>query len=293
MQGGSCDTARMVMAKDGPDAPGGVRDAGGARRVHTVVVGDVHGCGEELERLLALVERWFPEARIIFVGDLFTKGPEPGRVVRAIMDRRTKGRRVDLVCGNHDIRLLGAIVRLQAGAGLDLLPRTERVAVELLQRAGYLREATWLLTEACDRIEVRHPRGTWTVVHAGIDPKLGVERTPDDVKTHLKAAEGEPNWWERYDGRDGLIIVGHRPVREPILLRRKDGLPYFANIDTGCAYGGTLTAYCIEADQLLQVQAQTTPMPGIELPSAFRNLVKMAATATRSGSGGPGQKRAR
>ena len=133
-----------------------------------------------------------------------------------------------------------------------------------------MREATWLLTEACDRVEVRHPRGTWTVMHAGFDTRLGIERTPDDVKVHLKAVEGEPNWWERYDGREGLVIVGHRPVTEPIVLRDADGHAYFANIDTGCAYGGTLTGYCIEADQLLQVPAAGMPMPGIEVPSAFR-----------------------
>ena len=64
------------------------------------------------------------------------------------MDRRAQGNRVDLVCGNHDLRLLGAVVRMQSGASLDLLPRTERIAIELLQRAGLMREATWLLTEA-------------------------------------------------------------------------------------------------------------------------------------------------
>jgi hypothetical protein len=131
--------------------------------------------------------------------------------------------RVDIACGNHDLRLLGAIVRMQSGANLDLLPRTERVAVELLQRAGLMREATWILTETCDRVEVRHPRGTWTVMHAGIDPTLGIDGTPDTTKVHLKALEGEPNWWERYDGSDGLIVVGHRPVVEPIILRAADG----------------------------------------------------------------------
>ena len=132
---------------------------------HTVAVGDVHGCGAELERLFAAIDADFPGARVVMVGDLFTKGPEPGRVVRAIVDRRAAGNRVELVCGNHDLQLLGAIVRLQSGASVDLLPRTERVAIELLQRAGLLREATWLLTEACDRVEVRNPREGWTVVH--------------------------------------------------------------------------------------------------------------------------------
>lgn len=248
----------------------GGRPRSGEGRSQTVVVGDLHGCGAELERLLGIVDRRFPESRVVLVGDLFTKGPEPGRVVQLVMDRRAQGRRVDVVCGNHDLRLLGAIVRLQSGASVDLLPRTERVAIELLQRAGLLREATWLLTEACDCVEVRHPRGDWTVMHAGFDVRLGIERTPADVKVHLKAAEGEPNWWERYDGSEGLVVVGHRPVRQPVVLRTRDGVAYFANVDTGCAYGGALTAYCIESDRILRVDSERMPMPGIEVPSAFR-----------------------
>ncbi len=258
-------------------------------RTATIVVGDVHGCGTELEKLFDAAERWFPSARMILVGDLFTKGPEPGKVARVLLDRRASPARVDLICGNHDLRLLSAIVRMQAGASLALLPRSERVAIELLQRAGLLREATRLLTEACDRVEVRDPRDRWTVVHGGIDPALGVERTSDDVKIHVKALEGEPNWWELYDGRDGLIIVGHRPLREPLILRRKDGTPYVVNVDTGCAYGGSLSAYCIEADQILQVAAESTPMPGVEVPSAF----KKGATVARGASGGPARMRAR
>jgi len=270
----------MVSASTGIHVADAERTSPRNGRPATVVIGDVHGCGAHLERLLALVDRWFPDARTIFVGDLFTKGPEPGRVARAIIDRRARGLRVDLVCGNHDLRLLGAIVRLQAGANVDLLPRAERVATELLQRAGLMREATWLLTEACDRIEERHPRGLWTVMHAGIDPRLGIERTPDELKIHLKAIEGEPNWWERYDGSEGLIVVGHRPVLEPIVLRTEGGKAYAVNIDTGCAYGGALTAYCIEADQLMQVPGDGLPMPGVELPASFRAAGRGAVRAT-------------
>jgi hypothetical protein len=278
----------MVAVTEGQEGPRTPRHGS------TVAVGDVHGCGGELERLLALVDRWNPGARIVLVGDLFTKGPEPGRVVRVIRDRRAAGQRVDVVCGNHDLRLLGAIVRVQAGASLDLLPRTERVAIELLQRAGHLREATAILTEACDRVEIRDLRGRWTVVHAGIDPELGIDRTPDDVKIHVKALEGEPNWWERYDGREGLIVVGHRPVRDPVLLRRADGSLYFANLDTGCAYGGSLTALCIEDDRILQVKAGPgVPMPGAEVPSAFRGIVRAGGAAPPPASGAPGRTPAR
>jgi hypothetical protein len=116
-------------------------------------------------------------------------------------------------------------------------------------------------------------------MHAGIDPRLGIERTPDELKVHLKAIEGEPNWWERYDGSDGLIVVGHRPVLEPIVLRNRDGKAYVANIDTGCAYGGALTAYCIEADQLMRVPGDGLPMPGVELPASFRAAGRGAVRA--------------
>lgn len=259
-----CDTARMQAPASASDHPAP------APTRHTVAVGDVHGCGAELERLFAAIDADLPGARVVMVGDLFTKGPEPGRVVRALIDRRASGLRVDLVCGNHDLQLLGAVVRLQSGASVDLLPRTERVAIELLQRAGLLREATWILTEACDQVEVRNPRAGWTVLHGGIDPKLGLDRTPDALKVVIKALEGEPNWWDLYDGRDGLIIVGHRPVKEPIVLRHDDGRPYAINIDTGCAYGGRLTGYCIELDRMFSVDARGLPMPGMEVPSAFR-----------------------
>lgn len=237
-------------------------------RTSTLAIGDVHGCGEELEELLARCDRWYPDGRLVFVGDLLTKGPNPALVTRIIHERRDRGQRVDLLCGNHDLRLRDAFRRREQGAHLDSLPDTEAETLRLLEKSPLIRDASDLTLEACGRIQVRDPRGRWTIVHGGIDPSLGVEHTPDHVKVHIKAAEGSPHWWERYDGRDGLIVVGHKPLPEPLIKRSDRGDPYVAVIDTGCAYGGALTAYCLEDDRLIQVASHQPPANGFTGPPA-------------------------
>ncbi|MCA9286637.1 MAG: metallophosphoesterase [Phycisphaerales bacterium] len=217
----------------------------------TVAIGDVHGCGYELQGLLAAVDRAHAGARLVFVGDLLTKGDHPHEVIRAIIDRRDAGQEIILVCGNHDLRLLAALVRVQSGVSPDQLPKHERQCWHILARHGMLRLAMRLMVEATETKELRDSAAGWTIVHAGIDPQLGLAETPDDVKIHIKALEGERHWWERYTGADGLIVVGHKPLSEPLVLCDAEGRPYVVNIDTGCVYGGFLTAYAIDADCLL------------------------------------------
>lgn len=225
----------------------------------TLVIGDLHGCGQELVELLDLARRERADARVIFVGDLFTKGPEPETVVDAIEELRDDGRRVDLVCGNHDLRLLEALRRRDAGVPLDEIHPAEATAIRQLDRADRLVAARRLLTEAAGCVTLRGHG--WTVVHGGIRPEVGLDGTSDFDRIHLKAAPGEIPWWERYDGRDGLILVGHKPLREPLLLRR-GGRPVVVNVDTGCTYGGSLTGYCIEDDRFLQVASRQPAREG-------------------------------
>jgi len=237
-------------------------------RTSTLAIGDVHGCGEELAQLLTRCDRWYPDGRLVFVGDLFTKGPTPGMVTRLIKERRDRGQRIDLLCGNHDLRLRDALRRRRQGAHLDSLGDTEAQTLRLLEKSDDLDDAADLTLEACGRIQLRDPRGRWTVVHGGIDPALGIDRTPDYVKVHIKAPEGSPHWWERYDGRDGLIVVGHKPLADPFIRRNDSGDPLVAVIDTGCAYGGALTAYCLEDDRLIQVPSTQPPSNGFTGPPA-------------------------
>jgi bis(5'-nucleosyl)-tetraphosphatase (symmetrical) len=110
-------------------------------------VGDVHGCAAELAQLLADAEA----SRVVLVGDLFTKGPDPVGVWRLIQDRG-----LSAVLGNHDVRLL------ELGAG-DEDERTHRTRVLLDEEDPAWRD--WLSARPL-HMEV----AGYTVVHAGVHP---------------------------------------------------------------------------------------------------------------------------
>lgn len=241
--------AHATMSRNGTDAHA---LAGAA------IIGDVHGCGVELRELLGDIDRSHGRVPLVFVGDLFTKGPAPDLVAREILTRRAAGQSIQLVCGNHDQRMLLAIVQVEAGVDVDHLPRTERLTWSILHKRRLIAQATELLVEANETIECHHRAGArrWTVVHGGIEPKLGLARTPDQVKIHIKAEGDDAHWWERYRGEDGLIIVGHKPLLAPMLLRSKSREAIVANIDTGCAYGNVLTAYLPDEDRLVHVPSR-------------------------------------
>jgi hypothetical protein len=223
----------------------------------TAIVGDIHGCGEELRELLGDIDRALGRIQITLIGDLFTKGPAPDLVVREILERRSAGQKLSLVCGNHDQRMLLALVQLEAGLDPDRLPRTERETWHVLHKRRLIREATELLVECNETISVRGGTSRpWIAVHGGFEPRLGFARTPDQLKIHIKSADDEEHWWERYRGDEGLVVVGHKPIRAPMVLRRRDGVPIVANVDTGCVYGNTLTAYVPEQDRLLAVPSR-------------------------------------
>lgn len=225
----------------------------------TAIVGDVHGCGDELRELLGDLNRSHGRCDVVLIGDLFTKGPAPHLVVREILDRRHAGQRITMVCGNHDQRMLLALVQLEAGLDPDRLPRMERETWHSLHKRRLVPDATRLLVECNETILVRDDRGPrpWVAVHGGLDPRLGLARTPDLVKIHIKAeGDDDEHWWERYRGDDGLVIVGHKPLRSPMVLRRRDGVPIVANVDTGCVYGNALTAYLPDEDRLLAVPSR-------------------------------------
>ena len=65
--------------------------------MRTLIIGDVHGCSFELRKMISIVQ----PSKVILVGDLFTKGPDPKGVWDLIQKHKMKA-----VLGNHDVALL-------------------------------------------------------------------------------------------------------------------------------------------------------------------------------------------
>lgn len=182
-------------------------------------MGDVHGCADELERLL---KRARPD-RVILVGDLFTKGPDPKGVWKLI-----KAWEAEAVLGNHDLSVLESWTPGEA-----------------LPKAAF----RWLR----DR-PLRLKGQGWGVVHAGIDPRRGFKRVRPQEALYLRTLRsgrhaGRP-WWRAYRGKR-LIVHGH-DARRGLVDRR----PYTLGLDTDCVRGGQLSGYLLEKDRIVQVEAR-------------------------------------
>jgi len=201
----------------------------------TIVIGDVHGCAAELRDLLRAA-RATPADRLISVGDLICKGPDS----RGVMEWAMSAPNLEVVLGNHELRFLNCWRR---GAIPDVKPfdlETHRQLGDLYGDA--MRFASrWPLT-----IEGEG----FLVVHAGFDPRRPLARQSDVALTNLRRLKDtEEPWYERYEG-DALVVFGHWASPKPVVRRNAIGL------DTGCVYGGALTALILPERRLVSVPAR-------------------------------------
>lgn len=230
----------------------------------TILVGDVHGCLAELQKLLDRVA-FCSSDRLIFVGDLVARGPRSAGVVA--LCRRL---RALVVRGNHEEKLLqwrqGSKSRDEGGC--------EAIGALHLQVARDLCEDDWKFLEAtplwCDLPE----HDLW-VVHAGVLPGVALPQQPRRALLTMRSIGemGEPlvragsiPWGCRYLG-PRHVVFGHHAQPRPQLH------PFATGIDTGCVYGGSLTAMVLAAGQ---------PVP----PISDRSSVLVSVDALRRWFGG-------
>ena len=208
-------------------------------RPRTIVVGDIHGCYDELEDMLAKVQ-FGAEDRLISVGDLITKGPKS----REVLDRFMSDPQFSAVIGNHDLALRrrwnGEKFKLKASQK----PTHKELKKEKEHYVSYLNSLPFMID-----------LGTHLVVHAGLRPGVALHSQTTEDLTELRslgpnreARHGTP-WYDEYDG-EKIVLFGHWPAEEPRRGKKAIGL------DTGCVYGNELTAYIVETGQFETVPAR-------------------------------------
>jgi hypothetical protein len=206
----------------------------------TIVVGDIHGCYDELRDLLDKAALGSQD-RVVSVGDLVVKGEKN----REVLDLFMEDERFSAVLGNHD----RALQRYWRGEGVALKESQERARAELAA-AGETRYSAYIQS-----LPLTIDLGSHLVVHAGVRPGVALAAQSVEDLTELRTLGGDRTdregvpWYERYDGEQ-TVLFGHWPAPEP---RRG---PHALGLDTGCVYGFQLTAYVIETGEFLSVQAR-------------------------------------
>ena len=204
----------------------------------TIVVGDIHGCYDELMALTEKVKLQEND-RVISVGDLITKGPKS----REVLEHFISDKRFTSVIGNHDLTLR----RRWNGEDVEFKKAQKATNKELKANRDtflhYLNSLPFL-------IELENH----LVVHAGIRPQVALHSQTTGDLTRMgtlgpdrESDEGTP-WYLVYQG-EKTVLFGHWPAPEP---RRG---PKAIGLDTGCVYGHNLTAYIIETDEFVSVPA--------------------------------------
>jgi hypothetical protein len=218
----------------------------------TIVVGDVHGCREELEELVRLCG-WRQGERLVLAGDLVAKGPDSRGVVA-----RAREWGALAVLGNHDAHVLHLRdVREGRARSEGREPKAEHQLV-----VDTLTPADWAYLEALPlfvRLGPEHAGDPDTVVlHAGAVPGVPIaQQTRENLITMRSIRDdGEPTkklkghpWAKLWQGPE-RIVFGHDAIR---------GLqeyPLATGLDTGCVYGGSLTALVLPDRRLVQVRAR-------------------------------------
>lgn len=221
----------------------------------TIVVGDIHGCYDELISLLEVVSLGADD-RIVAVGDLITKGPKSREVLELF---RTDNRFLS-VLGNHDLALL----RYWRQEGNSLKNSQVVTAKEL--ESDWKKHCKFLAS-----LPLMIDLGGYIVVHAGLRPGISLNQQSAEDLTELRTLGKDRTsrlgipWYELYDCEQ-TVLFGHWPTLEPIRRARAIGL------DTGCVYGNRLSSYVIEADQIVSVPAlQVYDRPSKRLRRAGSN----------------------
>ncbi|MFI7693922.1 polynucleotide kinase-phosphatase [Nonomuraea sp. NPDC049655] len=221
------------------------------------IIGDVHGCRSELETLLAKLG-WqgltHPEGRTaVFVGDLVDRGPDTPGVLRLVMDMVEAGTAI-CVAGNHEQKLVRAMNGRKVTVAHGLRESLDQLAAgppEFAERARTFMDG--LLSH------YRLDGGRLVVAHAGLKESYH-GRASKRVRAFALYGDttGETDeyglpvrypWADEYRGR-AMVVYGHTPTVTPEWINNTICL------DTGCVFGGHLTALRYPEREIVQVPAE-------------------------------------
>lgn len=228
------------------------------------IIGDIHGCIDELRALLAVLGylgtgdpdrpsfRHPGGRKAVFLGDLVDRGPDSPAVLRLVMAMVATG---DALCvpGNHDVKLM----RKLRGKTVQITHGLAETLAQLEQEPSEFHDEVANFIDSL-RSHYILDDGKLVVAHAGLKESLQ-GRASGRVRAFCLFGEttgendeyGLPvryDWASEYRG-PAHVVFGHTPVPEPVWTNRT------ICVDTGCVFGGRLTALRMPEKELVHVPA--------------------------------------
>lgn len=229
------------------------------------IIGDIHGCYDELcqllEKLGYVVDKenflaHSPEGRkAVFLGDLTDRGPKSMEVLKLVMSM-VKTENAYCVLGNHD----GKLLRKLKGSDVKVIYGLEKTLEQMEKETPeFIDEVKMFLDNLISHYVF--DEGRLVVAHAGLKEKFQ-GRASRRVKDFAMYGEttGETDefglpirydWADEYRGK-AFVVYGHTPQQRVQFINNT------VNIDTGCVFGGRLTALRYPEKEIVDVKAKDT-----------------------------------
>jgi len=205
----------------------------------TIIIGDVYGCLDELNRLFDDLD-FSDSDRLIFVGDLINKGPNSKGVVDRVRELNA-----ECVKGNHELRFIEYVRNNEKGRDKwDLIK--EQCGKELNSVVDWL-----------DTLPMYIDDPEFLIVHAGLAPGKAPNQTTNHILANIRTWDGigadlnrasNPAWHMLYK-EEKLVVYGHWAMQGLCVKQNTIGL------DSGCVYGNELSALVLPDRRIVQVKA--------------------------------------
>lgn len=222
-----------------------------------IFIGDIHGCLDEFNELLDKLSYNPQTDRLILLGDLVDRGPDSVGVVR-----KAREMKLESLMGNHEHKYIKWF-------------RSQGSRVDVYDRADYYNQLS------DQDITYIHDMPTYIelddviAVHAGLKPGIRLSEQRKDDLMYLrytdsdrkfislkkinklgKEATGALFWTEFWQGPKS-VVYGHNvhSYEHPLIEEVAPGVTCYG-LDTGCCFGGRLTALIWETKEIVQVQAK-------------------------------------
>lgn len=224
----------------------------------TIIVGDIHGCIDEFEELIQVLNYNKNSDRLILLGDLIDRGPDSAAVVQ-------KARKMELECimGNHEFKFLKWWKSV--GSRSDVYDKPDFYSQLTDADIDYIFQMPTYIKLA-DNI---------VAVHAGMKPGISVSNQSSRDLMYLRFSDSHQNsislkkvakigkkaadahfWTEFWRGPESIIYGHHvHSMTDPLIEEVAPGIMCYG-LDTGCCFGGRLSAMILETKEIVQVQAQ-------------------------------------
>ena len=206
---------------------------------HTFIVGDIHGCFNELMLLLKQAQCSVSHHRIILVGDVINKGPDSLKTLNWIYQNK-----IESVIGNHELAFIESI---ENGTPMSssLQQLKEEMNTQIFHWIQFLKSWPTYIEEK-----------DFMVVHAGLVPNehpscSKIEHLVNlrfwDIKNQTRSNSSQNKPWHDYYHDQKLVIYGHWARQG--FLQKKNSI----GLDSGCVYGNQLTGIWLPSRTIIQV----------------------------------------